>query len=74
MRSIAAPESTELTPGLRILSPRQISDVLGLSLCTLWRMRRRGELPDPIRISAGRVGWRESDVLAWLKQREAIGR
>jgi predicted DNA-binding transcriptional regulator AlpA len=33
-------------------------------------MRQRRELPEPINISAGAIGWRESDIAAWLDARE----
>lgn len=54
----------------RILRPRRLAEHLGVSLTTLWRMRQRGELPRPIRISAGAVGWRLSKIEAWLSERE----
>jgi prophage regulatory protein len=53
----------------RILRPRQLADRIGLSLATLWRLRRRGDLPEPIRLSPGCVGWRTSDIEAWLSAR-----
>ena len=54
----------------RIIRPRELESVLSVSQATLWRMRRRGELPQPLRISAGAVGWRESTISEWLDQRE----
>jgi predicted DNA-binding transcriptional regulator AlpA len=36
---------------------------------TAWRAIRRGEFPAPIKVSPGRVAWRESDVLAWQAER-----
>jgi prophage regulatory protein len=53
-----------------ILSPKRLAEITGLAPATLWRMRRRGELPEPIRLSPGRVGWLESTVVAWLQSRE----
>jgi prophage regulatory protein len=59
---------------LEILSPRELRETLGdLSSTTVWRMRRRGEFPEPIRLSPGRVGYRRADVAAWLEQRSAGG-
>jgi predicted DNA-binding transcriptional regulator AlpA len=52
-----------------IIRPRALADRLGLSLATLWRLRRRGDLPEPIRLSPGCVGWRTSDIEAWLAAR-----
>ena len=53
----------------RILSPREIVILLGISEVTIWRMRKRGEFPEPLRVSPRRVGWRESDIRAWLTSR-----
>jgi prophage regulatory protein len=61
--------SENTSPSDRILRPRNLSARLGLSLATLWRLRRRGDLPEPIRLSPGCVGWRASDIEAWLTAR-----
>jgi prophage regulatory protein len=53
----------------RILRPRQLADRIGPSLATLWRLRRSGDLPEPIRLSPGCVGWRTSEIDAWLTAR-----
>ena len=36
----------------------------------MWRMRRRGEIPEPIRVSRGAVGWRQTTLRDWLDRRE----
>ena len=66
--SQAQPVSTELS---RIISPRKLYTLLGVSHTTLWRMRRTAGLPDPIRLSPGRVGWPESQIQEWLDSRTA---
>lgn len=55
----------------RILRPRELASYVGLSLATLWRLRRAGSLPEPIRLSPGCVGWRSSDIERWLEKRDA---
>ena len=42
---------------------------VGLSATTIWRQRRRGQFPDPVRISSGCVAWREADVESWIASR-----
>jgi len=54
-----------------ILSPRRLSEITGLAPATIWRMRRRGDLPEPIRLSPGRVGWPEDVIRTWLAERAA---
>jgi prophage regulatory protein len=62
--------TTALSPSHdRILRPRELAGYVGLSLATLWRLRRAGSLPEPIRLSANCVGWRTSTVDAWLETR-----
>lgn len=67
--------SPDTNTSLEILSPRELRETLGdLSPTTVWRMRRRGEFPEPIRLSPGRVGYRRADVAAWLEQRSGGNR
>ena len=53
----------------RVLRPRELAAYIGLSLATIWRLRRAGSLPEPIRLSANCVGWRTSAVDDWLADR-----
>ena len=50
----------------RILLKNQIADVVGMSLVTVWREQRAGRFPRFVRISAGRVGLRESVLAEWV--------
>ncbi len=36
-----------------------------LSSSTIYRLIKQGTFPAPIRLSPGRVAWREADVSAW---------
>lgn len=53
----------------RLLRRPAVLDRVGVSYTTLWRMYRSGQFPAPIQISAGAVGWRESDVTDWIASR-----
>lgn len=53
-----------------ILSEREVSDWLGLSEPTLFRLRRDGTGPRFIRLSERRIGYRRIAVEEWLKGRE----
>jgi prophage regulatory protein len=63
-------ETTNQIPP-RLISPRQLRDITGLSDPTLWRMRRRGDLPQPIQLSPGRVAWRADVINTWLETRSS---
>ncbi len=39
-------------------SEKQLDKITSLSRMTRWRMRRLGTFPNPVHISAGRVGYR----------------
>lgn len=55
-----------------ILSPKDTYKLTSLSGATIWRLRRQGQFPEPIRLSPGRMGWRRTDVELWLNEREAV--
>jgi prophage regulatory protein len=40
-----------------------------LSPATIYRLIRKGEFPRSVRLSPGRVGWRDSDIQSWLSKR-----
>lgn len=53
----------------RIRTRKQVADLLSVSTRTLTRMENRGELPPRIRITDRRVGYRESDIAAFIASR-----
>ncbi len=53
-----------------LLSVKQVQAATTLSRTTLWRMARAGTFPAPVRLSPGRVAWRQDEVDAWVASRE----
>lgn len=53
----------------RLLSWPRVREITGLSRTTAWRLQRAGDFPIPVRISPGRVGWRESQLETWQSSR-----
>jgi predicted DNA-binding transcriptional regulator AlpA len=53
----------------QILNKRQTASMIGVSVSTLDRMRKRKEFPPPIEVSLRRVGWLLSVVQAWIASR-----
>ena len=43
----------------------------GVSGTTLWRWQREGKFPKHLQIGPNTVGWRESDIEAWIAERAA---
>src|SRR2546426_3557030 len=56
-------------PGICILGERQVRELTNLSRTTRWRMERRGEFPKRVRLSPGRVGWRQDEIRDWIDSR-----
>ncbi len=55
----------------RYLSTADVTAMLGISRSTLHRMVERGEFPEKIQVTPGRVGWKLSTVNAWIDKRQA---
>ena len=53
----------------RIDRPKSAANKLGVSVVTLWRMRQRHEIPEPVEISPGAIGWTEEELQTWLETR-----
>ena len=57
----------------RILSIKEVCrNKVGLGKSCVYAKIRNGEFPQPVQISKGRVGWRESDLDAWIKSRPIV--
>lgn len=51
----------------QILDPLPVVlSVTSMSRATLYRLRKAGAFPAPVRISTRRVAWRRSDIEAWM--------
>ncbi len=53
--------------GDRILRIGTVLKLTGLSRSTLYRKVQRGEFPKQIKLSERCAGWRQSSVLAWMR-------
>ena len=52
-------------PERQILRVADLQAQLNLSRTTIWRLRRAGEFPQPIRLSANAVGWHAHVTDEW---------
>lgn len=53
----------------RILPWSQVRVICGLSRTTVWRMQKSGDFPASVQVSQNRVGWWQSELLAWRRAR-----
>ena len=56
---------------MRILSKRQVKELVLYSPQHIARLEKAGLFPKRVQLGPNRVGWVESEVLDWLKQRLA---
>ena len=57
----------------RILRRPVVEARTGLSRSTIYEWMKRGEFPKPVALGTRLVGWRESEIEAWLEARAAKG-
>jgi prophage regulatory protein len=56
----------------RIVKRSEIQELTGLSLATVRRLEAVGEFPRRRLLAARAVGWRQSEIVQWLKTRERV--
>ena len=54
----------------RIVRRDEVSRLTGLARATIYKKVADGSFPEPIRLGARSVGWRLSDIVAWLQAPE----
>lgn len=57
-------------PEDRLLAWPEVHVLAGFSRTTAWRLQQAGLFPACVSLSPGRVGWRESELKAWRKERD----
>ncbi|WP_447941391.1 helix-turn-helix transcriptional regulator [Brevundimonas mediterranea] len=67
MDTVTVPPFDELED--RILPWSQVKIICGLSRTTVWRMSKTGDFPACVQVSQNRVGWWQSELLAWKRAR-----
>ena len=69
-------QESEVTPDNKtrcvIVRSKQLRQITGLSYTTIWRLEREGAFPARIRLSRSSVGWRRSEIEAWLATRPEV--
>ncbi|WP_366524201.1 AlpA family phage regulatory protein [Henriciella sp.] len=54
---------------MRILSKRQVRELVLYSPQHIARLEKAGKFPKRVQLGPNRVGWVEDEVLDWLQQR-----
>lgn len=56
-------------PNRQLLGISEVLGRLSISKSVLYVLRRKGEFPNPVQLSPGRVAWREKDINDWIDSR-----
>lgn len=56
---------------MRLLSKRQLKELVLYSPQHIARLEKAGQFPKRVQLGACRVGWVEEEVMDWLRQRIA---
>jgi prophage regulatory protein len=76
-KALAKRRSTARAPvlatldGERYLTFTDIAAITTWHRCTIYRKVSEGKFPQPVQLSENRVGFRESEVRAWMEERNA---
>lgn len=65
-------KTTTQTDHDQILSVGNTCKLTTLSRVSVWQKRRAGDFPKAIKLSANRVGFKRSEVLAWIESRPRV--
>jgi excisionase family DNA binding protein len=57
-----------------LLTVRQVAELLGVHIRSIWRLSQAGEIPAPIRIGERVVRWRLSDLRDHLERKIAAAK
>lgn len=57
-------------PPYKILRRNEVENLIGLSRSAIYAAMDKGTFPRPIKLGARAVGWKLTDILAWLEARE----
>lgn len=57
----------------RIARERERRQITGVSRTTAYELEKKGMFPRRVELTGGRVGWRESELDAWVKSRRPAG-
>lgn len=53
----------------KILRLSKVKETVGLGRTSIYRLMQAGQFPRPVQIGLRAVGWRESDIQAWIESR-----
>ncbi|MBD3767950.1 MAG: AlpA family phage regulatory protein [Gammaproteobacteria bacterium] len=64
---------TKANPYERLLRLKALTEMLGVSKGTVYKLMETEGLPKPIRLGANSMAWKLSQVQAWIESRPEFG-
>ncbi|MBU5613753.1 helix-turn-helix transcriptional regulator [Geomonas azotofigens] len=61
-----------MNTSFKVIRRKELLNLTGLSYSTQWRLEKAGLFPARVRLGRGSVGWRLSEVEAWVLGRERL--
>jgi len=59
-------------PIQRIIRIAELTQILGVSSCTLWRWRKQNYFPEPMSLGPKLVGWPSQIVSDWINSNNGV--
>lgn len=53
----------------KMLRLPEVKDAVGLTASSIWELEQKGDFPRRRKLTKRAVGWLQSEVLAWMKER-----
>ena len=57
----------------KLLTQKQVVDLVGLSRTTIWRLERAGQFPRRRQVSTKAVRWNHAEIVDWIESRPLAG-
>jgi prophage regulatory protein len=55
---------------LKFIRFKELKTMLPLGRTTIWRMMQEGRFPQSVKIGTMAAAWLESDIMAWMQERQ----
>ena len=53
----------------KLIRVNEVVERTGLARTTIWRLRKAGAFPAPVRLGTQNIGWREATISDWIETR-----
>ena len=57
----------------KLITQKQVVDLVGVSRTTIWRLERAGKFPRRRQVSTKSVRWNQAEIEDWIESRPLAG-